>query len=393
MIREVVITGLGRVGPEGAGRAALARALREGAPVPISPFDTHESLAVSEDHSGEPPAQVARVSEGAASLPDGRARADERGQAETIVRAAARLARSEAKLQGTAPAGELWVATSFGVPASRRALGEVVDPEEVERWVRATGTERLGGELVAREASGLLALTAAARAVAEGRIDRAVVVEVDAFGPALLRVHRRLRALASAVGGVAPVARPFDPHRRGTVLAEGATALVLERDATARERQVHPRSRIGFAYQGFDESAPPYGFGCGGTRLGVELRDRLAEAGIPLSTIEGVIAGARGSLEGDAQEAAWIVALFSPGPPPPVFAPIGATGLGGGGFLAAAALAAEGLSLGDSAGFCRRDSNSAVLPHPGSIFPARGRILVSTIASGGRAAWVLLEAP
>jgi hypothetical protein len=388
MLREVVITGLGRVGPQGSGRSALVRALREGAPVPTRPCSAH---AVHADGSlrPEPLEHAAHAAVSLAEPPSG----DECCHAESMVRTAARLARNEAQLDEKDVAGELWVATSFGVPAVRPSPAMGIRLIENRNWVAATGSSRFGGQVVAREASGLLALAAAARAIDEGRTDRAIVVEVDAFGPALLRVHRRLRALARAIGGAPPIARPFDLHRLGTVLAEGATALVLERESAAANRGVTPRSRVGFAYDSVDGTAPPYGFGRGAAHLAEELREKLAEARIPLSSIDGVLAGARGSVEGDAQEAAWIATLFSERRLPPVFAPIGTTGLGGGGFLAASALAAEGVPLGGSAGFCQPDPRLPIRPHPSAISPTPGRLLVSTIASGGAAVWTILEAP
>lgn len=310
---------------------------------------------------------------------------DPRDQAESMLRAAARAARDEAGLDGTVPVGELWLSSSYGV--------SLPDGDTWDSWVESAGAERLGGTVVARESSGLIALCSAARAIAEGRTDRAIVVDVDVLHPLLLRALRRLRALAPCCDGIPPVARPFDRHRRGTVVAEGATAIVLEREGAARDRAASVRSRFGAIHIDHDDTSPPYGFGSAGAALGERLRAHLESEGIRLATIDGVISGARGSIEGDAQEAHWIAALFGEGRTPPVFAPIGTTGLGGGGFLAAAALAAEGSPLGGSSGFCERDPALPVRPHPGAVSPTPGRILVSTLASGGQAIYVLLDAP
>ena len=82
-------------------------------------------------------------------------------------------------------------------------------------------------------------------------------------------------------------------------------------------------------------------------------------------------------------------------------------GLLGGGLLAASVLLAErawnGLDLGPSPGFTTADPELGLVPHGGGPLPdpttrpgrAPGppRVLVQTVASGGPAAWLILEAP
>ncbi len=394
MFREVVITGLGRVGPQGPGRAILARALRECTPVPTRRFTTSPPLrdgrttGETVDFAG----WVEQIEPFGKIKTRNRSSLDPVGRTESLAREAARLARREAGLSEENVGGSLWIASSLGFPSSRLAQGDVGNQETWHRWLAATGTLKIGGTVSLREVSGLVALAEAASAIHEGRTDRAIVIEVDSVTPKILRVHRRLRALASGVGGSAPVARPFDRFRRGAVLAEGATAIVLERECVALDRQARPRSRVGAEFRTFDSSASPYGFGTGARALGAELGIRLRADGIDPRTIDGIISGARGSIEGDAQEANWIEALYEDKPHPPVFAPIGTTGLGGGGLLAAACLAAEGTPLCGSAGFLERDPKMTVRPHPSAVSPTPGRILLSTIASGGQAAWILFDA-
>ena len=394
MLHDVVITGLGRVGPQGPGRASLARALRECTPVPTRRI--HASPPTPGHRpSREPVDFVGWVEQ---IEPFGKVESGERtgldpvGRTESLAHEATRLARQEAGLADDEIGGLLWIASSLGFPGSRLARADLGNQDTWHRWLASTKTDEIGGTVSEREVSGLVALGEAARAIHEGRTPRAIVIEVDSVPPRILRVHRRLRALASGVGGASPVARPFDRFRRGAVLAEGATAIVLERESVALDRRARPRSRLCAEYRTLDPSASPYGFGCGGRELGVELRDRLRAAGVEPRSIEGVIAGARGSIEGDAQEAEWIEGLFEDELPPPVFAPIGTTGLGGGGLLAAACLAAEGSPLCGSAGFAERDPRLAVRPHPSAVSPTPGRILLSTIASGGPAAWIVFDA-
>ena len=393
MLRDVVITGVGRVGPQGPGRNGLARALREATPVPtrLCPSSSSESTAKT---TCEPVDYVGWVDQiSPFSRVEASSAGDPVGRSESLAAAAAQLARREAGLEevaDSAPSGELWIATALGFAKGRLARADVGNQKTWHRWLEATGTERLGGTVSEREASGLIAVAEAARAIEEGRCDRAIVIEVDSVTPRILRVHRRLRALASGVGGQAPIARPFDRFRRGSVLAEGATAIILERESLVADRGARPRSRLCSEFRATDRSASPYGFGSRAKDLAASLRAHLVEEKIEPHSIEGIIAGARGSVEADAQEAEWIASLFGKDAPP-IFAPMGTTGLGGGGLLAAACLAAEGLPLCGSAGFSERDPALSCRPHPSAISPTPRRIIVSTLASGGQAAWLLFD--
>jgi hypothetical protein len=67
------------------------------------------------------------------------------------------------------------------------------------------------------------------------------------------------------------------------------------------------------------------------------------------------------------------------------------TGEYGGAFLAAAVLAMMGRGLGPTAGFQVEDPQLGVTPHDGAPMAAPRLALVSTLASGGAAAWVVLE--
>jgi hypothetical protein len=86
--------------------------------------------------------------------------------------------------------------------------------------------------------------------------------------------------------------------------------------------------------------------------------------------------------------AAWGAAAF-----PPVVVPKAVVGEFGGGFLAAAVMAAEGASFGRPAAFDAPDPELTIAPHDGSPLPAPKRVLVSALAAGGASAWALLERP
>ena len=78
---------------------------------------------------------------------------------------------------------------------------------------------------------------------------------------------------------------------------------------------------------------------------------------------------------------------------PPVLAPKGVTGEYGGGFLAATVLATQDLEFGPTAGFAEPDPAIGVIPHRGGTLPAPRRVLATSLAAGGAAAWLLLETP
>jgi len=69
------------------------------------------------------------------------------------------------------------------------------------------------------------------------------------------------------------------------------------------------------------------------------------------------------------------------------------TGEYGGGFLGAAVLAAGGAPFGPTAGFEEPDPELGVVPHDGSPLAPPSTVLVTSVAAGGAASWLILEAP
>jgi hypothetical protein len=65
----------------------------------------------------------------------------------------------------------------------------------------------------------------------------------------------------------------------------------------------------------------------------------------------------------------------------------------GGAQLAAAVLATAGAEFGPTAGYEAFDPELRVTPHAGGPLPALRRVLVTSLAGGGAAAWVVLERP
>lgn len=115
----------------------------------------------------------------------------------------------------------------------------------------------------------------------------------------------------------------------------------------------------------------------------------LERSGVRPDDIDLVVSGASGSLRGDRIEAGMLRGLGAP--LPPVVAPRTVTGVFGGGFLAAAISIAVGSPVGPPKGFRKMDPELRVRLHDGSPLDPPNLTLVSTPASGGAAAWLLLE--
>jgi 3-oxoacyl-[acyl-carrier-protein] synthase II len=205
---------------------------------------------------------------------------------------------------------------------------------------------------------------------------------------------------AGAGAGAAPdrpgspeAARPFDRRRNGFVMADGAAVLVLEPAAAAGARGARVLARVRAWGGGFDATAGRSGWGTGAEALAAELRAVLDRAGLAPGGIDRIVSGASGAVAGDRLEAAVLRRVWAGRPLPPVLAPKAVTGEYAGGFLAAAVLAAAGRPFGPTAGFAEPDPELGVVPHDGAPLPAPRRLLVTSLAAGGSAAWLVLEAP
>jgi hypothetical protein len=76
---------------------------------------------------------------------------------------------------------------------------------------------------------------------------------------------------------------------------------------------------------------------------------------------------------------------------PPVIVPKAVVGEYAGGVLSAAVLAMRGAPFGAILAFGTPDSDLMIAPHDGGSLPQPRRLLVSSLASGGAAAWAVLE--
>lgn len=380
---EVVVTGLGVVGPWGAGSAATREALERGS-IPRSSVDRSAGF---HRRGGATLAGLCREADLAGLLPPAQAR--RMSQPSKLAVAATTLALREAGLQAGgdefATTG-VTVSTAFGPSSFTERLLHAIfhlGPDQASPAVFtesvasaaasqvALSTRALGPNLTVtqRESGALQAIGDAAAWVRRGRAERMLAGSVEEMTPLLHAVLDRFGALATGD----EIRRPFDGERNGLFACEGAAMVVLESAAGAVARGATIRARVRAFVAAFDPTASPIDWGSGGAELAHQLRSELDRLGVPLNSIDLVVSGANGARRGDALEAACLNTLFGALAPPPIVAPKGVLGEYGGGLIAAALLSLDGA-------FAR-------------ACPSPRRILVSSLAAGGSAAWLVLDRP
>ena len=166
---------------------------------------------------------------------------------------------------------------------------------------------------------------------------------------------------------------------------------MLETETHALDRGARIMGRLRGAIRAHDPSAPSYGWGSGDEGLASALVRGLARHGLSPADFDRIVSGASGSCAGDRLEGRVLQRVWSEGQMPPVLAPKCVTGEFGGGLLAAAALALVDETVGASPGFETIDPELGIRPHDGTPLPPPKRILVSSLASGGTACWLILE--
>ena len=153
-------------------------------------------------------------------------------------------------------------------------------------------------------ASGLSAIAVARRWLLAGRVQRVLVVGVDALSEFILRGFSGLLALDEQI------CRPFDRERRGLSLGEGAGALLFSRI---------PGETLGVVLAGAGESTEAHHLtGPSRDGLGLELAATraLEAAGLPRERIDYVHLHGTGTPYNDAMEGQALSRLFGGSSPP-----------------------------------------------------------------------------
>jgi 3-oxoacyl-[acyl-carrier-protein] synthase I len=157
---------------------------------------------------------------------------------------------------------------------------------------------------------GTLAVIEATEALRNGEADRALAVGHDApIEPQMVLYYHDVGLLAKEA------IRPFDARRDGSLFGEGAAALALETEASARERG----ARIIGEVLGGGSASDAQGLLAirdDGDALARSIELALADAGLGPADIGMIAAHGNGTPQSDASEAAAIRRVFGDAAPP-----------------------------------------------------------------------------
>ena len=402
----IVVTGLGAVSAAGVGRGPLAEAVARGEPRTVA-------IDLSQGIHGEGAARTAALidqREVARLIPPLAARRMSAPSRYAIV--AARTALQDAGVEiGGFPDPDFAVVASTALgPSSftQRLVDQILDEgpamaspalfsecvanapaAQVALACRARGPNLT---IAQSEAGPLRAVARGAAEVLGGRARLALAGSVDEMIPLVHAILDRFRSLARPAPGRPERARPFDRGRDGFLAAEGATFLVLETEESALGRDARPLARLRGGWSAFDPSAPASGWGRGAEALARALGRGLERCGLTPPEVDLIVSGASGSIAGDRLEADVLRRVWDGPSLPPVVAPKATTGEYGA-FLGAALLAAAGAPVGPTAGFEEIDPELRIVPHAGGGLGDVRHVLVTTLAAGGAASWLVLERP
>jgi 3-oxoacyl-[acyl-carrier-protein] synthase II len=438
---SVAITGVGALGSWGAGEGPLVDRLEAGRPVlrDLPPITTLVENRRSPDRPSPLPLHP-RVGRGALVDPGDLSHwvaareARRMSQPSRFALAAARMAVDAAGLAPKATADaetaedDPWtsaaviLATSFGPSsvteemleqillqgpeaASPAAFAESVANAPAAQLARAFGARGPNLTLTQREAGPLSAVARSAGEIAAGRSRLALAGGVDEVTAALVAIYDRARALARGKRTTEddgdwsdPIARPFDRRRSGVILGEGATVVTLESTAALERRGGTARALVVASGSAFDPTGRRNGWGDaqsqveGGNLLGWALADFFDRCAIDAGSIDLVVAGAAGSIPGDAVEARMLQTAWQGAPLPPVVAPKAVTGeLGGGHLAAAVATVGRPVSWGTPWAVEPSSDFGVTVFRDGTLTPRR--VLATAVSAGGAASWLVLQAP
>lgn len=406
MKRSVVVTGVGTVNAFGDRPEALAEGLRGGKPI-LTEVDRSAGL-----HLKDSARMAALVGEFdlARWVPPLQSRRMSRPSRFAV--AAARSALDDAGIELTKePDSGLAVslATTFGPSGYTQGLldqlggdgPEAMSPSLFTECVANAATSQVAircrasgpnSTICQREAGALAAVAGGALEIRTGKARRALVGAVEEITPVAHALLDRFGALARPAGDSPERAFPLDSRRNGFIAAEGATVLTLEEEDEARSRGARILARIRGWGGAFDATASRTGWGRGVEITSRALRQCLDRSGVGPADIDAVVSGASGARAGDRLEALTLSRVWNGGEMPKVLVPKAVTGEYGGAFLAAAMLALNGTTVGPT-GFEKPDPELGVAPYQGPDLPETKMVLVSSLASGGAAFWLILERP
>lgn len=158
--------------------------------------------------------------------------------------------------------------------------------------------------------SGTQAIIEAYHAIQQGQAERAVVVAYDVgTEPQALFYYEKLGVVSDSA------LKPFDRAHDGTILAEGAAAIVIESEASARARGATCYAEI-VAGAATTEANGLFSIEADGTQLGRLLSTTLEQKNIGPSDVGLVVAHGNGNPKSDISEAMAIHTTFGNYPVP-----------------------------------------------------------------------------
>ena len=237
------------------------------------------------------------------------------------------------------------------------------------------------------------ACAAAAQAIAEGlRAIRRGDAEVAIVGGHDSMIHPFGMLSFIVLGALSPTAcRPFDAHRDGFMIGEGAAVLILERRDRAAARGARIRASLlgaGTSVDGYAATAPqPEGLGAEAA-----MRSALRDAGLDATAVDYVNAHATGTPVGDSAEAAAIRRVVPTAQVSSIKGAVGHTIAAAGAIEAVACIAAlEGGFMPGTAGLETIDPQLNVSVVRGPLGRAPEVVMSNSFGFGGQNASLVLS--
>jgi 3-oxoacyl-(acyl-carrier-protein) synthase len=306
----------------GASRAVLTENVWSGARA-VRPRDRSAAWSVPSSVAAEVPAACHEDAAG------------EGGLAFSLARRAAREALAEAGRSDPGGIGLVLASTKGDLSGVvGEGAGDGLPARLAERLVQDLGLSGVRASVSTACASGLVALSLAARRIERGEEQHLLVVGVDALSPFIMAGFGALHALDPGP------CRPFDVQRRGVSLGEAAGAILLS---------VHAGESVGVAivgHGGANDASHPIHPDPRGEGLALATRRALGLAGLASGEIDLVHVHGTGTVANDATEAAGLGSVYG-GRTPPAFGTKAQTGhtLGAAGVIETL-IAAEALQRG-----------------------------------------------
>lgn len=159
--------------------------------------------------------------------------------------------------------------------------------------------------IVNHATSGLQAIIEAYWAIALGQAERAVVVAYDAAPEPQSAMYYEQLGTLSAKGQI----KSFDTERDGTILAEGAAAIVIESETAALKRGAKCYAEI-LTGKSSSETCGIFGVNATGEPLINLMQLTLEHAQLKPADVGLITAHGNGNIQSDATEAQALAALF-----------------------------------------------------------------------------------